>query len=171
MAKSFIPLLFFVATFCYTHLYAAPSKQALDSQTLNVSAHSFKSDLKKGVTELNGDVVIIKGNDKLWADQVVIETNAKNQPQKYTAIGNVRFYTKMPDKEMKGQSKKAIYDVQKDEYQLIDNAMIEEIGKKNIIKGKIIILNPKTQEASVKGSSEKPSTMTFIIDDSKKAQE
>ena len=123
--------------------------------------------MKKGITELQGEVVVTKGGDTLWADKVIIETDKKNRPQKYTAIGNVRFHTKMPDKEMKGKAKKAIYDVAKDEYQLIDNAMIEEIGKQNTIKGNVIVFNPQTQEASIKGSNQKPGVITFIIEDKK----
>jgi len=134
------------------------------SEKLEVSAKSFETDLKKGITELNGDVVITKGSDKLWADKVVIYSNQKNQPQKYTATGNVRFYAKLPDKEIKGRAKNAIYDVIKDEYQLIDSAVLEEIDKQNIVKGNLIIFNPSTQEASVKGSQKKPSTMSFIIE-------
>lgn len=144
-----------------------PEAKAGANEQLQVSAKSFQSDLKKGITELDGEVVVIKGGDTLWADKVIIETNKKNQPQKYTAIGNVRFHTKMPDKELKGKANKAIYDVLKDEYQLIENAFIEEIGKNNTIKGSIIVFNPKTQEAAVKGSSNKPGVITFIIDDEK----
>ena len=73
-------------------------------------------------------------------------------------------------KEMKGKAKKAIYDVAKDEYQLIDNAMIEEIGKQNTIKGNVIVFNPQTQEASIKGSNQKPGVITFIIEDKKQDQ-
>lgn len=137
------------------------------ADTLEVSAKTFQSDLKKGLTQLNGEVLVVKGEDKLWADKVVIETNKKNKPQKYTATGNVRFYAKMPDKEMRGRANKAVYNVIKDEYQLIDSAVIEEIGKKNIIKGNIIVLNPQTQEAFVKGSSQKPGMMTFIMEERK----
>lgn len=139
-------------------------------EVLQVSAKNFQSDMKKGITELQGEVVVTKGGDTLWADKVIIETDKKNRPQKYTAIGNVRFHTKMPDKEMKGKAKKAIYDVAKDEYQLIDNAMIEEIGKQNTIKGNVIVFNPQTQEASIKGSNQKPGVITFIIEDKKQEQ-
>ncbi|TLD97251.1 lipopolysaccharide transport periplasmic protein LptA [Helicobacter jaachi] len=140
-------------------------------EKLEVSAKSFQSDLKKGVTELNGEVVVVKGGDKLWADKVIIQTDKKNQPQKYTAIGNVRFHTKMPDKEMKGKAAKAIYDALKDEYQLIDNAIIEEVGKQNTIKGNIIVFNPKTQEAFIKGSNQKPGMITFIMESKDKTSE
>lgn len=138
---------------------------AVANSELKVQAKSVESDLKKGQTVLSGEVIVTKGEDTLWADKVVVETNKKNEPLKYTATGNVRFYAKMPDKQMKGRAKKAIYDVKKDEYQLIDNAIIEEIGKNNTIKGNIITLNPTTQEASVRGSESKPSVLTFILDE------
>ena len=137
------------------------------ADTLEVSAKVFQSDLKNGLTELSGEVLVVKGEDKLWADKVVIETNKKNKPQKYKATGNVRFYAKMPNKEMRGKAKKAVYNVIKDEYQLIDSAMLEEIGKKNIIRGNMIVFNPQSQEAFVKGSSQKPGMMTFIMEDKK----
>ncbi|WP_233706568.1 lipopolysaccharide transport periplasmic protein LptA [Helicobacter marmotae] len=136
------------------------------TEQLQVSAKKIESDLKKGQTLLNGDVVVTKGGDTLWADKVLIETNKKNQPTRYVASGNVRFHTKLPDKEFKGKAKKAIYDVQKDEYQLIDNAMIEEVGKQNSIKGDVITFSPSTEEALVKGSDKKPSVLTFIMEPS-----
>lgn len=120
--------------------------------------------MQKGITELSGEVLVIRGEDRLWADQVIIETNKKRQPQKYTATGNVRFYAKLPDKEVRGQAKKAIYDVQKDEYQFIDSASIEEVGNKNLITGNLIVFNMKTQEASVRGSSHRPGVITFTMD-------
>lgn len=145
----------FILCFCVWGIFA---------DTLEVSAKKFTSDMQKGITELNGEVLVARGEDRLWADQVIIETNKKRQPQKYTAIGNVRFYAKLPDKKVKGQAKKAIYDVQKDEYQFIDTASIEEVGKKNLITGNLIILNIKTQEASVKGSGQRPGVITFTMD-------
>lgn len=137
---------------------------------LEVSAKKFKTNLNKGLTELEGDVLIMKGMDKLWADKVVIETDSKNQPKKYTATGNVKFYTQLPEKEMKGKAYKAIYDVRKDEYRLLQNASLEEVGKKNIIRGESIIFSPSTQEANIKGSDNKPSVMTFVIEDKEDPQ-
>ena len=134
------------------------------SAQLEVSANAIQSDLKKGETILTGNVIVIKDEDKLWADKVVIEINKKNQPLKYTATGNVRFYAKMPNKEVNGRAKKAMYDVQKDEYRLIDNAMVEESNKHNIIRGNLIVFNPTTEEASIKGSNQKPSVITFTMD-------
>ena len=137
-------------------------------ENMEVSAKNFHSNLKKGITELEGEVIVSKGDDRLWADKVIIEMDKNNKPLKYTAIGNVRFLAKLPEREMRGRAKRAIYDAKKDEYQLIDNAFIEEVGKKNTIKGNVIIFNPKTQEASIQGSNQKPGVMTFIIEDSKK---
>ena len=51
------------------------------ADTLEVSAKVFQSDLKNGLTELSGEVLVVKGEDKLWADKVVIETNKKNKPR------------------------------------------------------------------------------------------
>lgn len=137
---------------------------------LEVSAKSFQTNLAKGITELDGEVVVIKGEDKLWADHVVIETDSKKQPQKYTATGNVRFYAKLPDKEMKGKAYKVIYDVGKDRYQLLQDAMVEEVGKKSVIRGESIMFSPSTQEANIKGSDNKPSVMTFVIEDKADSQ-
>lgn len=139
----------------------------IESNTLKVSAKSFQSHLQKGITELKGEVIITKGEDKLYADKVIIHSNHKNQPQKYTATGNVRFFANAQERQMKGRAKKAVYNVAKDEYHLMDNALIEEVNTKNIIKGSTIIFNPKTQQATVQGSKNKPSTMSFVIENGK----
>ena len=39
----------------------------------------------------------------------------------------------------------------------------EEKGKKNVIRGNVIILNPTTEEAFIQGSKQKPSMLTFTM--------
>lgn len=135
------------------------------SDVVEVSANSFISNAL--TTELNGSVVVKKGQDTLQADKAIIQTDKNKKPTTYTAIGNVSFYAKLPDREIKGKANKAIYDAINDEYQLISNAKLEEIGKNNTITGDLIIFNMKTQEVSVSGSAKKPSVITFSIDESK----
>lgn len=134
-----------------------------EKSTLHISAQSLSANLNTGLIELNGKVVATKASDKLLANSVIIESK-HNKPLKYTAIGNVEFFANDKDKQMRGKALKAIYNVLNDEYQLLDSAELSEIGTDNVIKGNSIIFSAKAQSAYVKGSKQKPSSVTLSIE-------
>ncbi|PAF46619.1 lipopolysaccharide transport periplasmic protein LptA [Helicobacter sp. 12S02634-8] len=135
-------------------------------ETLEVTADKFSSDDTKGITTIEGQVHITKGKDTLQADKVIIYTDKKRTPQSYEAMGNVKFHIFMENgREIQGHSDKLIYNATNGEYRLLENAVVNEVGKANTIRGEEIIVNNDSGYANVIGSKNKPAKFIFNLDD------
>ncbi|PAF49005.1 lipopolysaccharide transport periplasmic protein LptA [Helicobacter sp. 13S00401-1] len=131
---------------------------------MEVTAKTFTS--INNVTVVKGDVFIKKGKDTLNADLVKIYTDSKRRPLRYEAFGNVKFHTFTEDgRELRGSSKKLIYNVVKKEYSLIDDAFVKEVGKPNVVRGDLIVLDSNGEYANVVGNAKQPAHVTFLLDD------
>ncbi|GMB92560.1 hypothetical protein NHP200010_02710 [Helicobacter bizzozeronii] len=141
-------------------------------ETLEITADKFLANEKKRTTIIEGHVFIKKGQDTLTADKVVIYTNQKRKPIKYEAIGSVKFHIVTQDgRHVEGHSDRLIYDAIKREYRLLQNAVVNEVGKINSIKGEEIILNNVSGYADVVGGKDKPAKFIFDMEDIQKANE
>lgn len=146
-------------------LCAVPIKE-----TLEITADKFLANEKKRTTIIEGHVYIKKGQDTLTADKVIIYTNQKRRPIKYEAFGSVKFYIVTQDgRHVQGHSDRLIYDAIKKEYRLLQNAVVNEVGKVNSIKGEEIILNNVKGYADVVGGKDKPAKFIFDMEDVQKA--
>ncbi|WP_120944747.1 MULTISPECIES: lipopolysaccharide transport periplasmic protein LptA [Helicobacter] len=140
-------------------------------ETLEVIADKFLADDKKHITTIEGHVHIKKGKDTLNANKVIIYTNAKRKPVKYEAMGAVQFHLVTQDgREVEGHSDRLIYDAIKQEYRLLQNAVVNEVGKINSIKGEEIILSKERGYADVLGGKDKPARFVFDMDDIQQEQ-
>ncbi len=147
-------------------LTSAPIKE-----TLEVSADKFIANDKKHITTIEGNVHIKKGTDTLQANKVIIYTNAKRKPIKYEAIGAVQFHLVTQDgRKIEGHSDRLIYDAITQEYRLLQNAVVNEVGKINSIKGEEIILSKERGYADVLGGKDKPAKFIFDMDDIQEEQ-
>lgn len=134
-------------------------------ELLEISAEKIYTNQLKGETRITGNVEIIREQDRLNADEVLIKTDQNRKPLKYTANGNVNFRVMLQDgKLMKGRAKKVIYNALKDEYLLQGKAYVQEEGKPNAIRGDEIVLNRTAGSASVVGTQRKPAKITFSLD-------
>lgn len=153
MVRTIIGVLFFaLSSYC--------------AELLEISAEKIYTNQLKGETKITGNVEIIKEQDRLNADEVLIKTDQNRKPLKYTADGNVKFRVTLQDgKLMQGRAKTVIYDAVKDEYLLRGRAYVQEEGKPNAIKGDEIVLNRTAGSASVVGTKKKPAKITFSLDE------
>lgn len=136
------------------------------AEVLEISAEKIYTNQLKGETKISGNVEIVKQQDRLKADEVVIKTDKQRKPLKYTANGNVKFQVMLQGgRLMQGHAKKVIYDAIKDEYLLMGKAYVQEEGKPNAIKGNEIMLNKAVGSASVVGTKKKPAKITFSLED------
>ncbi len=55
-----------------------------------IEAKSAVSDSKKRITEFTGNVVVTRGELKIFCDRMIVETDENNKIKKATAIGNVK---------------------------------------------------------------------------------
>ncbi|PAF43506.1 lipopolysaccharide transport periplasmic protein LptA [Helicobacter sp. 11S02629-2] len=166
--RLFITLLLSLALF--QGIYAASASKTSTKTTkkpedkIEVTAKTFTS--INNITVVKGDVFIKKGKDTLNADLVKIYTDSKRRPLRYEAFGNVKFHTFTEDgRELRGSSKKLIYNVVKKEYSLIDDAFVKEVNKPNVVKGDLIVLDSNGEYANVVGNSKQPAHVTFLLDD------
>ncbi|PAF52194.1 lipopolysaccharide transport periplasmic protein LptA [Helicobacter sp. 13S00477-4] len=140
---------------------------ALNAQeTLEVTAQKFFGDDAKGITVIEGNVHIKKSKDTLEANKVIIHTDKDRKPEFYEAEGNVKFHIFMENgREIKGHSDKLTYNAGSGEYRLLQNAVVNEVGKENTIRGEEIIVNNESGYANVLGSQNKPAKFIFNLDD------
>nr|WP_104760601.1 lipopolysaccharide transport periplasmic protein LptA [Helicobacter cetorum] len=149
-------------------LIAEPQKKGLlaKKERLEITGNKFVAQDKTKMAIIQGNVQIKKGKDRLFADKVSVFLNDKRRPQRYEAMGNVRFIIFTEDnREIQGSADKLIYNALSGEYRLIKNAIVKEIGKSNTITGDEIILNKTKGYADVLGSENHPAKFIFDIED------
>lgn len=139
---------------------------AAAAENLDIQAQQVFADEKKGITTATGKVKMVKGEDKLNADKVNVYVNKNRKPLKFEAIGNVDFLLLTQDgRRLKGKSDTLIYLIEANEYQLIGNAQVQEIGKPNFLKGEKIVLNNDNGIANVESNSNAPVRVIIDLND------
>lgn len=137
---------------------------ALISQELQIKADSFNGDEKLGISTFEGNVNVIKERDELNASKVVVNTDEKHQPTKFTATGSTSFtiYTKEGSL-YKGKAEKVIYFPDNKEYHFFQNVHLKQIDEKKEIIGDEVILKSVEGKAYAKGLKEEPVIMIFKL--------
>lgn len=135
---------------------------------IEVSAQEFIGDEKKKLTHLKGNIEIKRASDRLIANEAFVYLDSNNRPNKMQAIGNVRFWFALKDgREIEGESNEALYFPNTQEYQILGNAIVREIGKQNIVRGDKIIVRQKVGYINVIGNDKKPARLIFKLDKEK----
>ncbi|EQL64032.1 hypothetical protein HpHA96_07070 [Helicobacter pylori] len=102
----------------------------------------------------------------MFADKVSVFLNDKRKPERYEATGNTHFNIFTEDnREISGSADKLIYNALNGEYKLLQNAVVREVGKSNVITGDEIILNKAKGYADVLGSAKRPAKFVFDMED------
>lgn len=154
------------STFAYICVVLGLCASLASAENLDIQAQKVFADEKKGVTIATGKVKMVKGEDRLNADEVRIYVNKVRKPLKFEAIGNVDFLLLTQDgRRLKGKSDTLIYLVQANEYQLIGRAQVQEIGKPNFLRGEKITLNNDNNFANVESSSSAPVRVIIDLND------
>lgn len=154
------------STFAYICVVLGLCASLASAENLDIQAQKVFADEKKGITIATGKVKMIKGEDKLNADEVRIYVNKARKPLKFEAIGNVDFLLLTQDgRRLKGKSDTLIYLVDANEYQLIGRAQVQEIGKPNFLRGEKITLNNDNNFANVESSSNAPVRVIIDLND------
>lgn len=132
---------------------------------IEVSAQEFIGDEKKKLTHLKGNVEIKRANDRLIANEAFVYLDSNNRPSKMQAMGNVRFWLQLKDgRKIEGESSEALYLPNVQEYQIVGNAIVREIDKKNVVRGDKIVVRYKEGYINVVGNQKKPARLIFKLD-------
>ncbi|WP_373035364.1 lipopolysaccharide transport periplasmic protein LptA [Sulfurimonas sp.] len=142
---------------------------SLISQELKIKANQFDADEKSGISIFTGKVNIIKGNDELNATKVTVYTDAKHEPIKYIAEGNVSFNIETKKGALyQGVAGKAIYMPTVKEYHFFTDVHLKQIDEKKEIIGDEVVLKTIEGKAYARGATKEPVIMIFKIPEEKK---
>lgn len=135
------------------------------SDEIEVSAIEFIGSNKDKITQLKGNVEVKRGDDILKSNEAFIYLNNNNKPIKMRAIGDVKFWLTLEGKRnISGSSNELVYLPDKQEYQLLGNAVVVEEDKNSSIKGDKILISYKNGYINVVGDSKKPARLIFKLD-------
>ncbi|MDR2790588.1 MAG: lipopolysaccharide transport periplasmic protein LptA [Campylobacteraceae bacterium] len=111
-----------------------------------------------------GNVVIVKGADRLTADTAAVYFNKRQEPMRYEANGNVSAEIAINGKRYHASGENLLYDAAQNIYALSKNAFLEEIDTGRKIYGDMISVDQNNGAYTVDGSLE-PAKFIFQIDD------
>lgn len=132
---------------------------------VDIVADRFDSDTKKQISTFYGNVSIIKGDDALYSQKLVVYTDKKNHPIKYEATKKVKFTITALDKNATytGSANTLLYFPKENNYELYTNVVIKQIGTSRTIRGDKVLLNAKTGSSKVIGKKKEPIHITFDV--------
>ncbi|HDV7327598.1 TPA: LptA/OstA family protein [Campylobacter jejuni] len=132
---------------------------------IEVKALKFYSDENKGESILSGNVEVIRGDDILNSEKLIIYTDKNRKPIRYEAMQNARFKIVLKGKTYKGSGDKFIYNVIKDTYEINGHAYINELGSNQKLFGDKIIVDRKANIYRVESKDQKPARFVFDLKD------
>lgn len=136
----------------------------LNAQTIEVKAKKFFADEKELYSDLNGSVMIKKGDfDRLWAENARIYFNEKKEPKKYIAKGDAKFEVLINGKHYEGRADVLSFIPGEQLYIMSGNAYLHEVESDKKIFGEIIEVNQENGTYEVKSQDEQPVKMIFQI--------
>ncbi len=144
-------------------LFAAASEVVITSD-------NFEGDDKAGVSKFYGNAKAVKAQDVITADTFFVYTNANRKVQRVEAVTNAKFFIVNDAKTYQGYADKLVYWPDKKEYELIGNAMAENLDEKKKVYGDYMIVNNESKKAFVKGNSSQPARFIFYVEDENKSK-
>lgn len=138
----------------------------LFAENVEITSKNFEADEKKLISIFTGKVHIKKGKDKIDAKKVVVYFDKDKKPQKYEAIGDVKFFIVLDsNKTYEGKAQKIVYIPKTLEYIFEKDVFILQKPEMRKIYGEKIVINRLTGQAKVEGSEEKPVKFIFKIEE------
>lgn len=124
----------------------------VSAEELKVTSKYFHYDMAKKESVFKGDVNATKGKDNIQAEEMIVYFDKNKKPQKFVAIGNVRFVIALDkNSTYKGRSDKLVYQLHNGNIILTGNAKIVKLETNESVKGNRIVLNRFTKNAEVTG--------------------
>lgn len=139
--------------------------QTLFAEKVKITSTSMEAEELKKEVHFIGDAKVVKGDDWLHADRVIVFFNDNNETDRYEAIGTVSFEFKKDEQHFKGSADKVEYHIFKSLYILKGQAVIDDLVKKSHVDGDEITLNMTTGNVDVKGTAKKPVKFIFEMEE------
>ena len=132
---------------------------------VDIQADSFVANQKKNIITFTGHVSMVKGEDTLVCEKLVVYTRLNDQNQtvakQYISSGNVSFTIKRPDTLLIGNGDKVNYDIDKLLYIITGNAYLEDRNASKTLSGEKIYINEKTGHTKIEGKKNQPVKFKF----------
>lgn len=136
-----------------------------EKEKIEITSNTFVADDKKKITEFIGNVKVKKGEDTIEAERLIVTLSSKNEPLRYVAEGKVKLLlTTENGNRYRGSSYRAVYNSQKQQYELNGNVKITEIKTERELQGERIVLDQVDGKAQVFGKGNKPVKFIFSVD-------
>ena len=140
-----------------------------DEVDVDIKADKFSADKSKNTILFTGNVSMLKGEDKLFCEKLLVTTkinpkDGKTVVHKYHATGKVSMSIKRPTTVMKGRGNEVTYNVDDQVYVIIGNGYLEDTVGEKIVKGERIYLDEKTGNTKIDGSENKPVQFKFKME-------
>jgi len=116
----------------------------------------------------DGNVKVLKENDKLTAKKVTIEFDEKKQPIRYIATGDAKANMLMKEKKYYAEAEKMTYEPSKSLYVLEKKAFLHDIETDKKVYGEYIKVNQLSGHYEVDGKGGAPVKFIFKVEDQKK---
>lgn len=134
-------------------------------EKIEITSNTFVADDKKKITEFIGNVKVKKGEDTIEAERLIVTLSPKNEPLRYVAEGKVKLLlTTENGSRYKGSAYRAVYNSQKQQYELNGNVKIMEVKTERELQGDRIVLDQLDGKAQVFGKDNKPVKFIFSVD-------
>lgn len=137
------------------------------SSEVEITSKKFFADERAQKAEFVGNVVVTKESDVFKADRVLVDFNSKNEPIKYTAIGNIDANITINEKRYKGRGKNFVYEPEKSLYILTGDAFIHEIETDKKVYGEKIEVDQITGRYKVDSNDSAPVRFIFKTEEKK----
>ncbi|MCF6173590.1 MAG: lipopolysaccharide transport periplasmic protein LptA [Campylobacteraceae bacterium] len=140
----------------------------LSASEVQVTADKFMANEVKGISTFTGKVHVIKQNDDLKADKVVINFDKNKKPTLYTATGHASVKMTIKGKRYFAKGDILIYDPNLLKYTIKKNAYLEELNTDKKVYGEEIRVDQVLGRYEVDGKKNEPVKFIFKVEDKKK---
>lgn len=133
-------------------------------QPMQLEADSLAIDESAGVSLYEGNVTIVQGSLKLWADRLWVYRN-QGKTEKIVSEGEPTRFSQLPQpgaEEIHGQARRMEFDVDHDQMLLLDNALLEQGG--NSFRNDRIVYNRATAQVRAGGSAQGKKRVQVVIE-------
>jgi lipopolysaccharide export system protein LptA len=137
----------------------------LVAEKVEVSADSFEADENRGVSKFIGNVKIKKADDFISSNELIIEFDKKNKPEKYIASKNIKFKISTNKQKFEGKANRLIYQPSSQKYELLGDVKITEKTMNRKLFGDKIIIDRVSGKSKILGTKNKPVKFIFTVEE------
>ncbi len=135
------------------------------SVEMSIVSDNFSADEAKHISVFSGNVKIVKLNDTIKSQKVIVKFDNKNKPLSYEASGSVDFVISLKDSTISGSCESLVYNPLSKIYTLKGRVDVIEMPSKRKLKANIVKIDTINAKTIVSGTKVKPVKFIFNIEE------